>query len=188
MGAAAGNSEIYEKLGINNQLLPSGETIPFARRRDLVQAEGAYDEASQSAKAQLGWAIDDAAIAQVNEHFAHLQSTQDRAAMGLSAENPALLVVDELGQLELKRGGGLTQAVTLLREGPSRQFPHAIIVVREWLVDDAVAQLGVAWKDYAPIGPTDDARARILGDFGLAIGDAATREAAVEGGRIERPN
>ena len=45
----------FEKLGIDNVLLPSGERIPFARRGDLARADGTFDEESQAAKAELAW-------------------------------------------------------------------------------------------------------------------------------------
>lgn len=53
----------FEKLGIDNVLLPGGERIPFARRGDLARADGTFNEESQAAKAELAWHIDDAAIA-----------------------------------------------------------------------------------------------------------------------------
>ena len=53
----------FEKLGIDNVLLPGGERVPFARRRDLALAEGSFDPTSQSASAQLAWEIADEAIA-----------------------------------------------------------------------------------------------------------------------------
>ena len=59
----------FEKLGIDNVLLPGGERVPFARRRDLALAEGSFDPTSQSASAQLAWEIADEAIARVNAHF-----------------------------------------------------------------------------------------------------------------------
>ena len=62
----------FEKLGIDNVLLPSGERIPFARRGDLARADGTFDEESQAAKAELAWHIDDEAIARVNAHFDEL--------------------------------------------------------------------------------------------------------------------
>ena len=34
----------FEKLGIDNVLLPSGERIPFARRGDLARADGTFNE------------------------------------------------------------------------------------------------------------------------------------------------
>ena len=45
----------YEKLGIDNVLLPDGERISFARRGDLARADGTFDEESQAAKAELAW-------------------------------------------------------------------------------------------------------------------------------------
>ncbi len=68
----------FEKLGIHNVLLPGGERVPFARRRDLALAEGSFDPTSQSASAQLAWEIADEAIARVNAHF-------DRIAAELAA-------------------------------------------------------------------------------------------------------
>ena len=35
----------FEKLGIDNVLLPGGERVPFARRRDLALAEGSIRQA-----------------------------------------------------------------------------------------------------------------------------------------------
>ena len=84
------DSNGFEKLGIDQVLLPGGERIGFARRRDLAQADGAYDAASQSARAQLAWAIDDAALAQVNAHLASLE-------FRVGEDAPGLLVIDELG-------------------------------------------------------------------------------------------
>ena len=41
----------YEKLGIDNVLLPQGERLRFARRRDLAERDGQLNPASQSAAA-----------------------------------------------------------------------------------------------------------------------------------------
>ncbi|MEY8461090.1 hypothetical protein AALA69_08195 [Eggerthellaceae bacterium 24-137] len=163
----------YEKLGIDNVLLPGGERIPFARRGDLAQAEGTFDEGSQAARAELAWHISDDAIAHVNAHFARLASRASasschpgRSAEGAKAKElppiPGLLVVDELGRLEIWRGGGLTEAVALLGQGPSAAFPHALAVVRDYLLDDAEALLAPAWPDIARIAPDDEARAAVL--------------------------
>ena len=185
----------FEKLGIDNVLLPGGERVPFARRRDLALAEGSFDPTSQSASAQLAWEIADEAIARVNAHFDRIaaelaavpagapalpgeagsrgyaplpvdpaagmfhvkhsfaQTYVSRETSGAEAgETPAdpstggsrivvpadepdaegsvtvgaeggLLVVDELGRLELMRDGGLVSAVALLERGPSARFP-----------------------------------------------------------------
>ena len=121
----------FEKLGIDNVLLPGGERIPFARRGDLARADGTFNEESQAAKAELAWHIDDAAIARVNAHFDELAVASschpERSAEGAESKDasraPGLLIVDELGRLEIWRGGGLTSAMALLAQGPTAVFP-----------------------------------------------------------------
>lgn len=187
----------YEKLGIDNVLLPGGERVPFARRVDLACQAGAYDSRSQSARAGLGWAIDDAAIARVNDHFRELAAeagTEIEAAeaanlagdpaFGLGSVEPAgasvsgvgsadpspadacqhaasLLIVDELGRLELMRGEGLVEAMALLDRGPTRAFPHALVVVREDLLPLAHRRLAPVWGAPAPIHPDEEGAARV---------------------------
>lgn len=148
----------FEKLGIDNVLLPSGERIPFARRGDLARADATFDEESQAAKAELAWHIDDAAIDRVNAHFNEIATHASVAA-------PGLLIVDELGRLEIWRGGGLTSAMALLAQGPTTTFPHALAVVRDYLLDDAEALLAEAWPDRCRIKPNDAAREAILAAF-----------------------
>lgn len=148
----------FEKPGIDNVLLPSGERIPFARRGDLARADGTFDEESQAAKAELAWHIDDAAIDRVNAHFNEIATHASVAA-------PGLLIVDELGRLEIWRGGGLTSAMALLAQGPTTTFPHALAVVRDYLLDDAEALLAEAWPDRCRIKPNDAAREAILAAF-----------------------
>lgn len=129
----------FEKLGIDNVLLPSGERIPFARRGDLARADGTFNEESQAAKAELAWHIDDAAIDRVNAHFDELavrasvavptdaKSHSGRSAEGAESKDPSrapgLLIVDELGRLEIWRGGGLTSAMALLAQGRRPSSP-----------------------------------------------------------------
>lgn len=148
----------YEKLGIDNVLLPDGERISFARRGDLARADGTFDEESQAAKAELAWHIDDAAIDRVNAHF-------NEIATHASAAAPGLLIVDELGRLEIWRGGGLTSAMALLAQGPTTAFPHALVVVRDYLLDDAEALFAEAWPDRCRIKPNDAAREAIPAAF-----------------------
>lgn len=187
----------FEKLGIDNRLLPTGETLPFARRRDLAQEDGAYDAESQSARAGLGWEISDAAIARVNAHFDELARRAgagsaagadvasgglgDSAAPGGSAAPVAVplaapvadlargrfLVVDELGPLEIMRGGGLTSALALLDAGPTMRYPHALIVVRAWLVDAARERFEPAWGCVRAIAPDDADRMTVFRAWGL---------------------
>ncbi len=160
----------FEKLGIDNVLLPGGERIPFARRGDLARADGTFNEESQAAKAELAWHIDDAAIARVNAHFDELAVASschpERSAEGAESKDasraPGLLIVDELGRLEIWRGGGLTSAMALLAQGPTAVFPHALAVVRDYLLDDAEILLAEAWPDHCRISPDDTGRAVIL--------------------------
>lgn len=153
----------YEKLGIDNMLLPSGRVVPLARRRDLAKAEGSFDEASQSARAQLGWEMSDAAIKEVNAHFMELAHTAIEAESNeLQFEKRALLVVDELGPLELVRGEGLSAALSLLEKGPNSCWPHALVVVREALVDLAVERFARSWPCVEVVSPSDETRSKII--------------------------
>ena len=218
----------FEKLGIDNVLLPQGERIEFARRRDLACEGKAFAEGTQAKAAKLGWAISDTAIAQVNAHFAALAKqagitpADDPApaqaetgatpagdngyacepttaiapvnngafspiAAGIAAEasplaqinvdDPAtaktatsvaqlaphaMLVVDELGRLELLRGCGLTNALAILDAGPTPQFPHAIAVVRETLLNEARRRFEPRWGEPIAISPDDASRELVL--------------------------
>ena len=171
----------YEKLGIDNVLLPGGEHVPFARRVDLACQAGAYDSRSQSARAGLGWAIDDAAIARVNDHFRELaaeaETEIEAAEAGAGAVDPSpadacphaasLLIVDELGRLELMRGEGLVEAMALLDRGPTRAFPHALVVVREDLLPLAHERLAPVWGAPVPIHPDDAGVGRVRAALGM---------------------
>lgn len=134
-------SRPFDKLGIDNVLLPQGERLPFARRRDLAQDEGSFDPLSQSAAARLSWEISEDALARVNAHLAKLQEEDDD-----SSSKPELLVIDEVGRLELLRNGGLTSALALLDHGPSRRFPHALAIVRAQLLDEALRRFSAPWQ------------------------------------------
>ena len=149
----------FEKLSIDNVLLPQGERIEFARRRDLAAGGKAFAEGAQAKAAKLGWAISDTAIAQVNAHFAMLAK---QTANETELAPHAMLVVDELGRLELLRGCGLTNALAILDAGPTPQFPHAIAVVRETLLDEARRRFEPHWGKATVIGPDDAARNLVL--------------------------
>lgn len=152
--AGARRDDPYEKLGIDNVLLPGGERVHFARRRDLaLKTDGRG----------MGWVFDAAALACVNGHFARLE---DRACAPLGpTERPGLLVVDELGRLELLRGAGLTHAMSLLDSGPTPRWPHAIVVVRETLVPIARRRFGQIWGDPVLLSPDSQASERLQGAF-----------------------
>ena len=93
----------YEKLGIDNVLLPGGERVHLACRHDLALAAGMLEARGQSERAGLRWAMSDAALEQVDVHVGRVA----RDSRGVAALRPGLLVIDELGRLELMRGEGL---------------------------------------------------------------------------------
>ncbi len=145
----------FEKLGIENVLLPENEVIPFATRKDLAEAAGTYNSTNQSAQANLTWYISDEAITCVNNH---LVAIPKQAA---KAQRPGLLVIDELGRLELLRDEGLTEALQLLDKGPTFSIPHALVVVRDALLDTAKERLLPYWNEIICISP-DKAGQRAL--------------------------
>lgn len=156
-GAGSGG---FEKLGIDNVLLPSGERIAFARRADLARKEGRYDASSQAGRAGLGWAIDDGAIARVNAHFLELAREAEGRAL-----HPGLLAVDELGRLELVRGEGLIAAMGLLDRGPTEAFPHALAVVRADLLPLAQERFRPVWGEPVSLAPDDAGAEAVLRAF-----------------------
>ena len=146
----------YEKLGIDNVLLPCHERILFARRRDIAEELGLFDPQSQSAKAELVWHIDDTAIERVNAHLCALPISEHPV--------PALLVIDELGRLELLRNVGLTQAMNLLDRGPSDLFPHALVVIRDALLPIALERFD-QWGTPLPIAPDEQSMQLVIDAF-----------------------
>ena len=155
-----GGRVTYEKTGIQNELLPQHDVIPFARRNDLVESGQAQAQCTQAQRAKLAWAIDDNAIERVNRHFDELASREQSA--------PGLLVVDEFGRLELLAGEGLSSAVRLIERGPSPRFPHALIIVRAQLLDEAIERFeDCGWEEVRPIGPDDSAKHALFSAFDL---------------------
>ncbi len=148
----------YEKLGIDNLLLPEHELIAFARREDLARAEGTYDPTNGSAKLGLVWHIDEAAVARVNAHFEGLQAHIDATPVEERSLQHRVLFVDELGRLELQRGGGLTAAMELLARGPQGYYDHALVVARNafGLNERTVELFGDTWGGAVQLGPGDD--------------------------------
>lgn len=158
--AEAGDAGTFEKLGIRNRLLPDGTLIDFALRSDIAQREGAYDEASQSAQARLGWAIADDALGRVNAHLDSLAASGSSTPP--SGAVSRLLVIDEVGRLELLRGRGITSALALLDAGPTPAYSHALIVVRAQLLETACRRFAPAWGEPHVIEPGEEARRLVL--------------------------
>lgn len=152
----------FEKTGIDNVLLPQGERVPFAQRLDLAKETGNFRAESQAGRIGLGWHISDEAIAAVNAHLA--QMSRQRA----NEAEKGLLVIDEIGRLELFAEGGLTEAMALLAQGPTGPFDDALVVARDTLVDEVDQRFSSAWGGSCRIAPDDASRSLIEGRLGIA--------------------
>ena len=157
----------FEKLGIDNVLLPQGERLLFARRRDLAEAEGSFEAKSQSAQAKLQWEMPEEALERVNAHLAALADVAlDKTSLE-DAAPAAFLVIDEVGRLELLRNGGLTAALDLLDAGPNPAYRHTLIIVREELLEIACERFEPAWGSPVSVSPDEEGRALLLGAFSV---------------------
>lgn len=144
----------YEKLGIEAVLLPQNQIIPFAQRDDLVLPE--RRKPNQSSARGLRWCIDEDALQAINEHFNALQSKVDSPDTASKLHKKGLLLIDELGKLELEgKPGGLISALNLLGKGPTKFYKHALIVVRSSLYCEAASRYKASWKDVQPLHPTE---------------------------------
>ena len=144
----------FEKLGIDNVLLPDGERVAFARRRDLARAEGSLDPESQSEAAQLAWHISNDALARVNAHFGrhrrrHARRRGGRGGASEAARGGRARTARARARMRPRRGDGAARP----RRGRAR-FPHALAVVRDWLLPRAVERFGAAWGGARAISPT----------------------------------
>ena len=128
---------------------------------------GLLDPESQSEAAQLAWHISDDALARVNAHFGLIAEGMCGGAEEGEAR-PRLLVVDELGRLELERGCASYTYIYLLARGATARFPHALAVVRDWLLPRAVERFGAAWGGARAISPDDGARGLVRAACDLA--------------------
>ena len=151
----------FEKIGIDNELLPQHELVPFARRASDVGDDETQLACSQAHKAQLGWAIDDNALERVNEHLAWVaRFTADgsKTQQNGTGRRKALLVIDELGRLEILHGNGLVNGLALVERGATPALPHALVIVREQLLKQAKTHFANApWGGMQAILPTREA-------------------------------
>jgi nucleoside-triphosphatase len=83
--------------------------------------------------------------------YRFVRATLEWAGESLRGATPCdLLVVDELGPLELKLGQGLVGALDVLEEGA---FSLALVVVRPELVDEVTERLGSAETSVLQLDP-----------------------------------
>lgn len=158
------NVSRFEKLGIRNILLPSGEDLVFAQRAKANYGMPQRVK-SQSAQAKLSWDISEDALNRVNNHFKDLRGKKQDDFSLERVGSPELLVIDEIGRLELLRNGGLVEALSLLDQGTSSVFPHALIVVRESLLEIAKERFAEPWGGCEALVPGDDALNKLTNCF-----------------------
>ena len=125
-----------KKVGIENVLLPSHERVLLAT------------PAEEGCSTGLGWDFDANALARVNAHLTELAATSGDM-------RPGLLVIDEIGPLELRRGEGLTAALELLDAGPTPAWPHVLVVVRATLAEDARTRFAQSWRSVELLSPDE---------------------------------
>ncbi len=125
-GIWAKSSDGFIKDGILNELLPTHETLTFGLKPDQEKGIVANINCSSNPSKDSGWYIDDQAVAKVNDHFTNL----DKAITHSNEPCENILVIDELGVLELLKGTGITKAMDLLQKGNQDHYKHAIVVVR----------------------------------------------------------
>lgn len=148
----------FIKCGIDALLLPEGERIFFAKPLDCAPCSQKGRSVSQSARAGLGWDISDKALERINKHF-HELVQGDRSTKG------GLLVVDELGRLELECSGGLIEALHVIERGPTHTFPHVVVVVRLGLCAQARHRLALLWDHVITITPGRQAEDMLIAAF-----------------------
>ncbi|MDR1712765.1 MAG: nucleoside-triphosphatase [Coriobacteriales bacterium] len=110
-----------DKLGIEAWLLPTDERFNLAN----VQPRVAQPTAPTRPDADLAWRFDDTAVQRINDHLQTLAFP--------AAQSPeTLLVIDEIGPLELLKGAGFTAALDLLDK---QVYEQAIVVIRPSLIE-----------------------------------------------------
>jgi nucleoside-triphosphatase THEP1 len=128
-GTAAGGQG-PEDQGIESRYvvdLSTGERFPFGRRgASGADAPAVNGSAATTDEALPGWQLDAEAWARGNQILAMVTPCD-------------LLIVDELGPLELRAGRGWIEAFTALG---SRDYRAALVVCRPWLVDELIPRLG----------------------------------------------
>lgn len=139
----------FEKLGIDCVLLPQEERLHMAVRADLSMPDDGFDLFVDNP--HMMWNMSSASVAAVNEHF-------DRLARHASCgtKRRGVLLVDEIGWVELQGRGGFTRAVALLDKGPGSAFPHALIVARDSLHQQVEDRFKDAWGGAVLLSPDQE--------------------------------
>jgi nucleoside-triphosphatase THEP1 len=170
----------FEKTGIDNVLLPQGERVAFAEpgnpgwsfSRQAIDRVNCHlselsdlKEATNESASVAGTFPAPTGLAEMNG-MNRVAANELQGNSEILLPSPGLLVIDELGWLELQQGRGLTEAMKLLDAGASRLFPHAVVVVREALLPLALERFNAAdWDDMDALSPNDESRGRLKACF-----------------------
>lgn len=115
------------KVAVNAQLYPSSETFLVGQKQANISRSCCGN--------RIPWDFNEEAVDAVNKHF----ETYDGTAR--------VLVIDELGPLEINNNGGFLDPLNLLKRGPSACAPTTIVVVRHRLLGSLKALLADAWPE-----------------------------------------
>lgn len=121
------------KTGIDAVVYPGGETFPMA-----TLAEGAtrkpFDPSKlppvEQQRPQSHWNFSDEAMERINQALADNRG---------HVPSDAVLLLDELGPLEMFQGKGIVEAMDILDAG---DFSDSIVVIRPELMEQAVERWG----------------------------------------------
>ena len=123
------------KTAINAVLLPSGERFLFAPRKQAPSGRQGGAPLPDGT-IHFGWDFQDDALARINAHLATCRDCD-------------LLVIDELGPLEMLHSQGYTEGLRLLDE---LAVPNALLVIRPSLLDVASER----WGEFATLDRDSD--------------------------------
>lgn len=107
---------------------------------------------------KMAWDFPAECLDRVNEHL---------RGIAQGAIGGGFLIIDEIGRMELQREEGLVGALELLDRGPTPEFPHALVVVRETLLPLAKDRFEPVWGSFVEIHPDADGFAALCAACGV---------------------
>ncbi|MDO4842836.1 MAG: nucleoside-triphosphatase [Phoenicibacter congonensis] len=115
------------KVAVNARLYPSAETFLVGQKEANFSGPCCGN--------RIPWDFDEAAVGAVNNLFEAYDGLAD------------VLVIDELGPLEINNNGGFLAPLDLLKQGPTACAPITIAVVRHRLLEPLKSLLADAWTE-----------------------------------------
>jgi nucleoside-triphosphatase THEP1 len=109
--------------------------------------------AAAGAVAAAGAAVDQPAAAASEATAAAVAPGQPVTSTKIADDQQGLLVIDELGRLELMHGCGFSSAVRLLKQGPTHLYADALVVVRDTLAELVEQRFASHWGTVKWLSP-----------------------------------